>query len=342
VGRLAAWGAALGAGALALRRLRARPCLDLADRVVVITGGSRGLGLLLAREFAAHGARLALLARDAAELERARAELADRGAEVVAIRCDVRVRGQVMDAFAQIGEALGAVDVLVNNAGIIQAGPFEHMSLSDFDESLQVHFWGPLYTTLEVLPRMRDRGEGRIVNIVSIGGKLGVPHLVPYCVGKFALAGLSESVQAELRHEGIHVTTVYPGLMRTGSHVQATFKGKHREEYRWFALSASLPVVTVGGARAARQIVAACRRGDPTLVLTAPARLGVAANGVAPALVAETLAQAARILPSPTGLEGDRLEPGIEARPGALPRWVTALSDAEAARNNELPVRSKP
>jgi short-subunit dehydrogenase len=188
---------------------------------------------------------------------------------------------------------------------------------------------------------MRDRGEGRIVNIVSIGGKLGVPHLVPYCAGKFALAGLSESLQAELRHEGVYVTTVYPGLMRTGSHVQATFKGRHREEYRWFALSASLPLVTVSGARAARQIVEACRRGDPSLVLTAPARLGAAANGILPDLVARTVAQGARVLPEPTGREGDRVKPGAEARVGALPKWITSLADAESARNNELPVKSK-
>jgi hypothetical protein len=123
--------------------------------------------------------------------------------------------------------------------------------------------------------------------------------------------------------------------------VRATFKGQHREEYRWFALSASLPGVTVGGGRAARQIVAACQRGDPTLVLTGPARLGFAASGVAPGLVARTLALGARMLPEAAGREGDRLRSGIEARVGALPRWVTSLADAESTRNNELPVDSK-
>jgi NAD(P)-dependent dehydrogenase (short-subunit alcohol dehydrogenase family) len=333
--RRAAWAAALGVGAMALRRLGRRD-LDLRGRSVVITGGSRGLGLLLAREFAAHGARLALLARDEDELARARDELAASGAEVIARACDVRLRAQVKDALDRVQDAYGPVDVLVNNAGVIQAGPFEHMDLEDFEESLQVHFWGPLYAMLEVLPRMRNRGSGNIVNIASIGGRIGVPHLVPYCAGKFALAGLSESLQAELRQDGVSVTTVYPGLIRTGSHVRAEFKGRHREEYRWFALSGAFPLVTIDGARAARRIVAACRRGDPSLVLTLPARVGAAAAGLAPGVLAQVLAGSARLLPKPTGDRGDDARRGAEVRAGALPGWVTTLSDAASRRNNEV------
>jgi short-subunit dehydrogenase len=296
---------------------------------------------LLAREFAAHGAKVALLARSRDELERAAAELSAAGAAVAAFPCDVRVREQVTEALAQAEAAHGPVEILVNNAGIIQAGPFEHLELADFQDSLDVHFWGSLYTMLEVLPRMRNRGSGRIVNIVSVGGRIGVPHLASYCAGKFALAGLSESLQAEVRQDGVTVTTVYPGLMRTGSHVQASFKGRHRDEYRWFALAGAFPIATIDGERAARRIVAACRRGDRTLILTPAARIGVAANGLAPELQARVVAEGARLLPRPTGDRGDAPRLGVEAREGALPGWVTTLSDAASRRNNELPVEPK-
>jgi short-subunit dehydrogenase len=125
---------------------------------------------------------------------------------------------------------------------------------------------------------MRRRGFGRIVNIASIGGEAAVPHLVPYCVGKFALVGLSDGLRAELAQEGILVTTVSPGLMRTGSHLKALFKGRHRQEYGWFASAASAPVLSVSAEHAARIIVRACERGAAKVVIGLPARALVAAE----------------------------------------------------------------
>src|SRR5918912_3423887 len=129
------------------------------------------------------------------------------------------------------------------------------MTLEDFEQAMAVHFWGPLYATLAVLPQMRARRDGRIVNISSIGGKVSVPHLVPYSASKFALAGLSDGLRAELSKENVIVTTVCPGLMRTGSPRNATFKGKHRDEYAWFSISDALPLTSMSAERAARQII---------------------------------------------------------------------------------------
>jgi NAD(P)-dependent dehydrogenase (short-subunit alcohol dehydrogenase family) len=326
--------AALGAAALALRRRP--PAYDFGGRSVVITGGSRGLGLLLARELAAEGARLALLARDGAELGRAAAELRGQGAKVLDLVCDVRDRGQVDAAISRIAEAHDGVDVLVNNAGVIQVGPIEHMTAEDFEESLAVHFWGPLYATLAALPHLRRRPAGRIVNIASIGGKMGVPHLVPYCAGKFALVGLSEGLHHELWREGIRVTTVCPGLMRTGSHVRAQFKGQGGNEFDWFALSTALPVTSMDGRRAARQIVEACRRGDAELVITTQARLAVLAKALVPEAVALGLGLAAVLLPGPNGQPGDDKAEGRDLqRPAWLPRLLTLLVDRVTRRNNE-------
>ena len=119
---------------------------------------------------------------------------------------------------------------------------------------------------------MRRRGFGRIVNITSIGGRVAVPHLAPYSASKFALTGLSDAVRAELAPYGIRVTTVSPGLMRTGSPVNAQVKGQHEAEYAWFAIADSLPGFSIVGRARRRQILSACRYGDPELTITLPAR----------------------------------------------------------------------
>ena len=140
---------------------------------------------------------------------------------------------------------------------------------------MAVHLWGPLETMQAAVPQMRRQGSGRIVNISSVGGKVGVPHLVPYSASKFALTGLSEGLRAELMKDGIVVTNVCPGLMRTGSPRNAVFKGKHRAEYAWFSISDALPVTSIQVERAARQIIAACKRGDAELIITTQALVAI-------------------------------------------------------------------
>jgi NAD(P)-dependent dehydrogenase (short-subunit alcohol dehydrogenase family) len=219
---------AIGAGVLiAAQMWRRRDPYDFAGKSVLITGGSRGLGLVMARELAEEGARLTLVARDEAELQRAFDDIQARQpfAEVLLASADVRARYQAERAVAMAVERYGAIDVVINNAGVIQVGPVDHMKISDYEDAMLTHFWGPLYTMMAAIPHMRRSGGGRIVNISSIGGRISVPHLVPYSASKFALAGLSEGLRAELARHNIVVTTVYPGLMRTGSPVNAMFKG---------------------------------------------------------------------------------------------------------------------
>ena len=329
--------AAAGLGGLVAARalVRGRGGYELAGKTVLITGGSRGLGLVLAREFAREGARVAVCARDPEELERARADLAGRGAEVYAVPCDVTDRDQVGEMIDMVSRHFGEIDVLVNNAGVIQVGPVEVMTLEDYEQAMRVHFWGPLYTMLAVLPSMRRRGGGRVVNISSIGGKIGVPHLVPYSASKFALVGLSDGMRAELQKDGVVVTTVCPGLMRTGSPRNATFKGRHRDEYAWFAISDSLPVTSIGAERAARQIVSATRRGDAELVISTQAVLAVKFRALFPEATADMLALVNRFLPGPGGI-GKRRAKGAESESALAPSVLTALTEQAAARNNEV------
>ena len=246
---------ALGLGALvAAQGWRRRDPYVFQGKSVVITGGSRGLGLVMARELADEGARLTLVARSEDDLDRAATDIRKRQpfVDVLTVVADVRRRYDAERSIAQALEHHGSVDVVINNAGIVQVGPIDHMSLADYEDAMNTHFWGPLYMIVAALPHMRRLGAGRIVNISSIGGKIAVPHLVPYSASKFALVGLSDGLRAELAADNIVVTTVCPGLMRTGSPVNAMFKGRQPQEYAWFAVSDSLPLSSIDATRAAR------------------------------------------------------------------------------------------
>jgi NAD(P)-dependent dehydrogenase (short-subunit alcohol dehydrogenase family) len=330
-------GAAVGClvGRSLLRRARA---ISFSGKSVLIVGGSRGLGLVMARELAAEGARVTLAARDSDELDRARTDLERLGRSVIAIKCDVRDPKQIEQMIARVVNERGSIDVLVNDAGIIQVGPLEHMTVADFEEAMATHFWGPLHTILAALPHMRQNGDRRIVNISSIGGKIPAPHLLPYTASKFALTGLSEGLRVELAREGFFVTTVCPGLMRTGSSYNAWFKGQHRREFAWFHIADSLPGLSIAAQRAAHQIIEACRHGDPELIITLPARLAVLAHAITPATTLQVLSMVNRLLPGAADGDGDRRRSGWQSVSRIAPSAVTTLTDRASRENNEVPV----
>jgi NAD(P)-dependent dehydrogenase (short-subunit alcohol dehydrogenase family) len=332
--KLSIAGIAAASAVYALRRQRR---IDFKDKTVLISGASRGLGLELARAFARAGANLVLLARNREKLAEAVRELERAGARVSALACDVTKEDQVRAHVASVIGELGTIDVLVNNAGIIQVGPSEHMKVEDYAEAMDVHFWGPLYLMQAVIPHMKRRGHGRIVNIASIAGKVAVPHLLPYVASKFALVGLSEGMRTELAKDGISVTTVCPGLMRTGSHLNAFFKGAHEKEFAIFSIANASPLLSISSARAARRIIEACRYGEAQVILTPQARLARFVNDLFPSLVAEALSLVGRVLPGPRDGRGDLLKRGSESRSMIAPSLLTRPADKASVRNNEQP-----
>jgi NAD(P)-dependent dehydrogenase (short-subunit alcohol dehydrogenase family) len=334
------WLAGLGTGfvlAAGIRwMLRERKREDFFDQVVIITGGSRGLGLEMARLLAEEGARLALLARNEPELEAARRELEEMGADVQAILCDVTDREQVERAVDQVVQRFGRVDALINNAGIVQVSPLDHVKLEDFEVAMAVHFWGPLYAMMRVIPIMRRQGKGRIINITSIGGKVAVPHLAPYDASKFAIVGLSDAFRAELDKDGIQVTTVAPGLMRTGSYYHGNFKGQNEEEFAWFSAMASSPLMAMHSERAARQVLRAAHYGTSKVTITFQARMLALVEELFPNITAWLMKRFNQMLPDPAPVAGDEVRTGFESRSKVAPSGLTKLGDKAAEKNNEL------
>jgi short-subunit dehydrogenase len=298
MGKWMAGSIAAGVGLYAVRSvLKSVTRYDISEKTVLITGGSRGLGLVLARHLAEEGAKVIICARHKKALERATEDISERGDNVTAIQCDITDKQQVQNMIKEIEQKVGTVNVLINNASRIQVGPMENMTEEDYKEAMNVHFWGPLYVMNQIIPTMIKHKEGRIVNIVSLNGKISIPHLLPYNSSKYALAGLSEGMTTELSKHNVKVTTIYPGLMRTGSPRNAEVKGQFEKEFAWFKITDSLPLLTINVDRAARKIISAMKDGRKTLTLTPPAKIAEVAHGLAPSFTISTLNVLNSLLP---------------------------------------------
>ena len=330
--------AGAGAGILTQRATRVKR-RDLEGQVALVTGGGRGFGLLLARELGLAGCRVAICGRDEMELARGVTQLESAGIQVLPLLCDVTDPAAVARMVATTIDRYGRIDILINNAGIIQSKPLGATNRADFEASMDTMFWGLYTVTMAVLPTMQERGNGRIGNIASLGGKISIPHLLPYCAAKFAATGFSEGLRAELAGSGVTVTTIIPGLLRTGSFVNAFVGGQAELEYPVFALASSAPLLSMDARRAARQAIAAVRRGQAERILGVPAFLLAKAHGISPNATAPLLSLTARLLPG--ARRGDRSSTqGRDVRApvnrGPL-HLLTALGWSAARRNNELP-----
>jgi short-subunit dehydrogenase len=244
-------------------------------------------------------------------------------------------RSSVQHLVGAVTERLGPVAMLVNDAGIIEVGPALSMTIDDYREAMAINFWGTLHTTLEVLPSMTARRTGRIVNITSIGGKIAVPHLLPYSASKFAAVGFSEGLRAELSGSGVKVVTVVPGLMRTGSPRNATFRGKQRAEYAWFSIADSLPGLSISAAEAARRIVRGAVRGDAHVVFPLTTRAALFMNAAAPQLAGAVAGVAGRLLPGLPAADTGR-KPGRESSSALSPSVLTSAGDQAARQYNQV------
>ncbi len=264
------------------------------DAVVLVTGGSRGLGLAIASRFAERPVNLVLAARSFDELIGAQNTLLRRHPHLrpenfYLVAADLSQPSECQRTIAEAFARFGRIDVLVNNAGIIDVGPIEALTAGMFEQTMRVNFFAALHATWAALPRLLSQSPAHgwqrraaIVNISSIGGKFAVPHMLPYSAAKFALTGFSEGLHAELRGKGVRVTTVCPGLMRTGGEDHAHFTGNAEAERHWFDLCAKTPGIATTPEHAADRIFHAVAQGRAEITITPQAWLGARFAGVFP------------------------------------------------------------
>jgi NAD(P)-dependent dehydrogenase (short-subunit alcohol dehydrogenase family) len=326
--------AAIGTYIVAHSVFQALTRFRLKGKVALITGGSRGLGLVLARQLGYRGVSVAICARSADDLAKAQQDLEERGIPAFPIIADVTIPEEVDAAVRDTINHFGRVDVLINNAGIIQVGPQDLMDLSDYQLAMQTNFWAHLYAMHAVIPHFTERGGGRIVNITSIGGKLALPHLLPYTASKFAAVGLSEGMHAELRKYNIIVTTVVPNLMRTGSPLNADIKGDYQREYAWFKHADSNPLLSQSAEHVAERIIRAIEYGESEVTLSLSAKLATFVKGFAPGWVNTIMRIADRLLPTAitsdkTAVKGWQAESSLSQGP------ISRLTDNAARKNNQ-------
>ena len=299
------WVAAAGISAVALFAVSKlagriwRPPVNLRGKIALITGGSRGLGLAVAQELGDYGCRVALVARNQSELEDAASRLRARGIETAVFACDIAQPASIGPLVDRVLAHFGRIDILVNDAGLIKVAPLDNVERDDFDEAMDLMFWAPLNLTFAVLPHMKGQGGGHIVNITSVGGRVSVPHLLPYCCAKFAFAGFSTGLSAELDPEHIHVLTVVPGLMRTGSYLNAKFKGQSEKEFTWFSLIGNLPGFSVSAEHAARAIRQSLQKRDLMCTISLPAKLLIHMEALLPEATRTVMQLSGKMLPGP-------------------------------------------
>ncbi len=325
----------------------ATPSTPQAARTAVVMGASRGLGLLVSEELLQRGFTVYGCARDEDELEGAARILAAAvpGGRFVPRICDVRYHDEVTAVVEEVVDDHGGLDVAIHVAGVIQVGHADKVTLGHYHEAVDTMLFGPVHLALASVPHMREAGHGRIGIVSSVGGLVAVPRLVPYSVAKFGAVGLAEGLYAELSGTGVTVTTVTPGLMRTGGHTHARFVDDAVSDYAWFAPLASLPGLSISAERAARRIVSGVLSGSPTVELTPLTIIGRRVHGLAPATTTRAMGLVSRLLPGPSGRAADPMTEAAPAVDGSTARerlssrvvdCLSVLGDRAARRTNEV------
>jgi NAD(P)-dependent dehydrogenase (short-subunit alcohol dehydrogenase family) len=296
----------------------------------------------MARELASQGCHVVICARGEEQLERSGQELASLGTDVLAVRCDVSDKEDVQRLIDATIEQYGRIDLLICNAGVIQVGQLRSMELEHFQQAMDIMFYGTLHPILAALPHMRKQGGGRIALVTSIGGVISVPYLLPYNAAKFAAVGLGEGLRAELHDEGITVTTIVPGLMRTGSYVNALFSGDsdgRESAYRVFSALSSLPILTGDAGAAARTFIRAIRRGDAFVMYPPQYNLVARMHGLAPATTMAAMGLADRLMPktgnASTTVAGQSIDTDLPS--GGIWRLLTTPGRDAIARMQKRP-----
>lgn len=206
----------------------------------VVTGAGSGLGRQLAFELAGRGASLVVSDINLASAEETASLTRERGARTEVIACDVTVRDEVFGLIDETESRLGGIEVVCNNAGVAVGGPFDEITMDDWRWVIDINLWGVIYGCQAAVPKMKARGGGRILNVASAAGLLCPPNMSAYNVSKAGVVSLSETLYAELKSAGIHVSVLCPTFFLTNivkGGRGATSEGQEAQIQRWMERS---------------------------------------------------------------------------------------------------------
>lgn len=250
----------------------------LEGKVAVVTGASSGIGEATARTLAARGASVVVAARDLEKLEALTREISASGGGALAVKADVADRESVETLVSRTVGEFGALDVLVNNAGLGLSGRVAEVRAEDLRYVFEVNVIGPLNCIQAALPHMR-RG-GRVINVSSVVGKRAIPKVGGYCASKFALNALSDSLRVEIAERDIAVTSVYPGTTRTAFRDNSRRTKDEKRGWRPKGVTSD---------KVAEKIAHAAEKGPRDVYITLPDRLFIAGHALLPGLVDRAL-----------------------------------------------------
>ena len=243
---------------------------------VLLSGAASGIGRALALRLAREGAHLFLVDIDTVGMEETAAECRQAGIEVVTRRCDMSQPREVTSAVTAVLNLWNGVDILVNNAGITYYGKTERMSGAHWDKLLQINLLAHVQFTRELLPNLLDRPEAHVLNVCSVLGLVGMPKVTAYCTAKFGMVGFSEALRREFGREGLGVTALCPGFVRTNLFTNAPLEAKVDEH--------KIPprIITTTPERVANAAVNAIYRNRGVVVMEPFARFMFALKRFAP------------------------------------------------------------
>ncbi len=251
--------------------------MDLRDKSVIVTGASSGIGRAAAREFAKAGSNVVLASRNGEALDQLAEELSPLPGRRIVVPTDVREREAVEAMVARTVGEFGGVDVLVNNAGLGLRAPLAEGDLENMRYVIDVNLFGVIYCIRAVVPHMKKRASGAIINVSSVAGRIAIPYGSIYCGTKAALNALTDSVRLELAEYGIRVTAVYPGFTETAFEANAISELELPQASRLLRPTSAEAV--------GRKIVRAARRGSREAYVTFGDAMAVAIKNVAPRLI---------------------------------------------------------
>lgn len=261
--------------------------MDLLGKWCVVTGAASGIGRATAEALQAEGARLLICDIRKEEVEQVALDLGSRG-EVLSYAVDVALLPQMARFSDFVREQVGAIDVLVNSAGILKVGGYEETSFETWHQVMEVNFWGALHATKLFVPQMVEKGAGAVVNVASASGIVGFSKLTAYSTSKFALVGFSEALRAELRATGVKVSTICPGLVRTPIAKNSDLPAEESREIEDLLERRGIAPETV-----AQVIVRAVIKGTPLVHVGSDAKLLSVASRLFPTMASHWLTKAA-------------------------------------------------